>query len=161
MTRATRTAALALVILGITAVAGRTEGPAPTDMERLKGSWQMVLLERDGKLVATGTTYVTIDGPAVKTMKNGKSVETGRLALDAAVTPHHYDFTITADSAEAGRTFPGIYRLEGDTFETCVSVVHDGKRPTGFGTEPGSRTQRIVWRRIGSMLDAAALHQDK
>lgn len=146
--------AVLLVMLGAMAGPGRADDEAPSDTDRIQGSWQMVLLERDGKLVATGTAYVTIDGQAVKTMVDGKSVETGRLVLDAAPSPHRYDFTITADSSEAGRTFPGIYRLEGDTFETCVAVKHDGTRPTNFTTEPGSKTQRIVWRRIGSMLDA-------
>jgi uncharacterized protein (TIGR03067 family) len=149
-----RQATLGLVILGLVVTATSAADSPPGDLDKLRGSWQMVLLERDGALVATGTTFVTIDGAAVTTSKDGKSVETGRLALDPSTSPRRYDFTITADSTEAGRTFPGIYRLEGDTFETCVAVRHDGTRPTSFVTEPDSGTQRIVWRRIGSMLDA-------
>ena len=113
----------------------------------------MVLKERDGELLDTGTTYITFNGNTVKTIMNEKSVETGHFTLDASTSPGQYAFTIAADSDENGRTFHGIYRIKGDTFETCVNITPDGKRPTRFCTESDSGNQLIVWRKFGSVLD--------
>jgi uncharacterized protein (TIGR03067 family) len=112
----------------------------------------MVLKERDGGLLETGTTYITIQGNSVKTIKDGKSVESGQLTIDSGESPARYDLKIVADSDDIGRMFKGICRIKGNTFETCVSLNRDGNRPTRFCTEPGSGTQLVVWCKFGTVL---------
>ncbi|MFO0952966.1 MAG: TIGR03067 domain-containing protein [Isosphaeraceae bacterium] len=121
-----------------------------TDLDRLQGSWQMVLKERNGGLLETGTTSIMFKGDSVITLMNGKSVESGQMTLISG-SPAQYDFKITADSDEIGHTFQGIYRIEGDTFQTCVNLKRDGTRPSRFSTEAGSETQMVVWRKFGTI----------
>lgn len=123
-----------------------------SDLDRLQGSWQIVLQERDGELRDLGVGYITFKGKTVRTMINGKSVESGDMLLEPGESLNKYDFKITGDSAEIGKTYQGIYRLKGDTFQTCVRIKEDAKRPTKFATEPGSGHQLVVFRKLGSVL---------
>ena len=60
--------------------------------------------------------------------------------------PKAIDLTLAA-GPDKGKTFLGIYKLEGDTYTICRPVAPGKERPTAFATRPGSGLMLVVWKR--------------
>jgi uncharacterized protein (TIGR03067 family) len=60
--------------------------------------------------------------------------------------PKAIDLTLAA-GPDKGKTFLGIYKLEGDTYTICRPVDPGKERPTAFATRPGSGLMLVVWKR--------------
>ncbi len=72
------------------------------------------------------------------TSKDGKPVYAGTVRTDAKAKPATIDFAHTL-GALAGKTWQGIYALDGDTLTVCDNAADLAKaRPTAFATTPGS-----------------------
>jgi uncharacterized protein (TIGR03067 family) len=86
----------------------------------LRGTWRLVSLESGGQDVdmGLGQPWVEIDGDA---MRYGGQV-IAKLTSDAATMPKLIDLQF----ARPARVFEGIYTLEGDRLNVCLTVKLDG-----------------------------------
>lgn len=111
---------------------------APTkDIDKIQGTWVILSVETNGSLVRGDNRQdaageLTLNGNQY-TLKLGEIVNTGTFRLDSERTPKAVD-VIPGDGPNRGRTFPGIYTIEGDIMKSCFNVG-GGKRPTEFATQ--------------------------
>ena len=114
--------------------------PIKSDLELLQGAWQQVIYEKDGmkepldeqgwepKTIISGDTFTVI-------LADGSIPIKGTFKLDSSHTPKTVAFTDTFGE-DAGKTFSGIYSLDGDKFSFCVSDSGQ-EHPKEFKTMPG------------------------
>lgn len=122
--------------LGVAADNGK-EDAVKKDLAELKGTWAIISAERDGKTVTDKTVTLTFDGAGRATVKKGDAVLfKGTSNIDPTKKPKTYDVTEDSEGVTKGKTFPGIYELNGDTLRIC-SVVPEMDRPTEFASKPG------------------------
>jgi uncharacterized protein (TIGR03067 family) len=104
------------------------------DKEQLQGEWVVVLAQssgkqseriKDKKLVVKGDDWTPPSGGRLKF----------RFKLDAGKKPKQLDLMAELDGQE--QTWPGIYKIDGDTFTFCRSAGPGGERPTEFKGGPG------------------------
>ncbi len=70
--------------------------------------------------------------------RDGKDVFAGTVRMQPAATPSAIDFAHTLGALN-GKTWHGIYKLDGDTLTVCDNAADLAKaRPTAFETKPGS-----------------------
>jgi len=84
--------------------------------------------------------YAKTTGKAAKTTGNTYSYK-----LDPSKKPPEIDLTIT-DGEFKGKTFPGIYQLDGDTLKLCRAQPGQ-ERPTEFASKKGSDTIFLTLKR--------------
>jgi uncharacterized protein (TIGR03067 family) len=104
------------------------------DRELLQGTWTIKTLEIDGQAVPGGSS-IRLSGNTFVTRSMGAEYE-GTFNLDESVLPKTIDMTFTK-GPEKGNTTLGIYKLDGDTWTICLTVVAK-ERPTKFATKKGS-----------------------
>src|SRR5262249_40694117 len=66
--------------------------------------------------------------------------------VDPTMKPATIDLTVV-QGPEKGKTFRGIYAVEGDSYKICRPVKPDQARPTEFGTKADSGLMLTVWKR--------------
>lgn len=109
-------------------------------MKRLQGAWRQVGWEKDGIENPSDEKgwdpQVTFIGDAfIVRIADGTIPIKGRYKLDPTQEPKAIDITDTF-GADAGKTFLGIYTLEGDRLVFCLA--DEGQdRPTEFKTRAG------------------------
>lgn len=91
----------------------------------------------EARFVITGARYV---------VETGGVRDEGTLVIDDAVTPHTIDIVGTA-GPNAGKTIPAIFRVRGELLQLCYDVGDVPRRPTAFGTAPGSTQIMVRYRR--------------
>ena len=70
--------------------------------------------------------------------RDGKALYAGTFRLDPGTSPAAIDFE-HADGTLKGKTWKGIYTLDGDTLTICDNAANlDKGRPTAFGAKSGS-----------------------
>jgi uncharacterized protein (TIGR03067 family) len=120
--------------------------PAPSaselDLRALQGTWKQVAFEEDDNPDApdsygdTSGSLTTFRGNHFSVRGNsGQLLLEGTFALDASTTPKSIDWTDSI-GADAGKTLPAIYELEGDHFVFVAADEHL-PRPAEFRTAPG------------------------
>ncbi len=114
--------------------------PIKEEMKKLQGTWRQIAYERDGvsepldeqgwqpRTTFMGDTFVV-------TLADGSILIKGAYQLDPTRDPKTIDWTDTF-GADAGKTFPAIYALEGDRLIFCAADAGE-ERPTEFRTRPG------------------------
>ncbi len=110
------------------------------EMKKFQGTWKQIAYERDGvteprdeqgwepKVTFAGDRFIV-------TLADGSVIIKGTYRLDPTQEPKAVDWTDTF-GADAGKTFPAIYSLEGDRLVFCAADPGQ-ERPTGFTTKPG------------------------
>jgi len=89
------------------------------DRDGLQGTWAVAAAEREGKPAADLREHrLTFTGNAFTVTLKGKTVYQGTYSLDPAAKPRRIDFKNTRGSY-AGKTWLGIYELDGDTLKVC------------------------------------------
>ena len=121
------------LMIVVLAIAVGHEAVAAGDAEarkELAGTWK-------GRVDEGATGHVlTITTSHITATRDGKQdLGAGTIKLDLATKPWRMDATRTKGSPR-GRTYMGIYSLEGDTLKWCVSLP-GGKRPRDFATRDG------------------------
>jgi uncharacterized protein (TIGR03067 family) len=139
-----------LVALGVVLFASvaRAEDAARKDLEALQGEWVMAALEIDGKQVPEekirGTT-LTVKGDryTVKVKDNSHEVT---FKLDPSQKPKAIDMFLP-NGTDAPKRSPGIYKIDGDTFQLCRAQAAEQERPRDFGTWPNTGVFLVTWKR--------------
>jgi uncharacterized protein (TIGR03067 family) len=105
--------------------------------EKLQGEWQMVSAAVGGKTLdasSLGAVYVFRGNRlATRTPKQPQPVAF-EIVLDTMRTPAFIDFI--AGSAGNKTTYPGIFKIEGDTLTLCFPRGVNVDRPTEFASTP-------------------------
>ena len=133
---------LALIVFSLLAPA------PPTDLDRLQGPWVCVAMERNGKAIPPeryAGNRLIMEGERFTFKVGDRLVSQGKRRLDPTTDPAAIDDEHTAGSF-AGKSYRGIYKLEGDRFTTCNGGPGQD-RPTEFATRPGSGLLLVVYER--------------
>jgi uncharacterized protein (TIGR03067 family) len=79
--------------------------------------------------------------------EKGVTIYEGLIGVDASANPRAMDFKHKGGSSR-GKTWRGIYRIDGDTLTICDNAADVQKsRPTSFDTKPNSGRVLVVFRR--------------
>jgi len=141
------TSALCGLILGTGLVSAFAQGA--DEATRLQGTWTATQAERDGKaaedvvghrLSFTGTRFQIQS-------KDGKPLYAGTVWLDRGARAAIIDFEHT-EGALKGKTWKGIYALDGDTLRVCDNAPDLSRmRPKAFAAKSGSRYVLVTFKR--------------
>ncbi len=136
-----------LVAIAVLAVATSNARPGD-DLKDLEGKWKAVYFERDGKEVKLqNETFSTITGDKYVIKSGDNVVAAGTMKLDPSKNPKAVDITYT-DGPDKGKTFKGIYQIDGDTSKFCRAGAPDQERPTEFKTKEGSGGFIVMYKRL-------------
>jgi uncharacterized protein (TIGR03067 family) len=148
-----RVALVAAMVL-LTVAAAWARGPATTDKDALQGTWRLASAEvnkqaipldklKEGNVVIVG--ILTIKGDAYS-FRLGKTRLEFTFKVDPSAKPRAIDLT-ACEGPQKGKTYHGIYKVEGDTYTICRNVEPGKERPGDFVTRPGSGLMLTVWTR--------------
>ena len=115
---------------------------------RLEGGWTAVRAEQDAREAAEIVGHLLrFEGNTFSIREKGATIYEGTFEVDASANPRTIDFKHTGESSR-GKTWRGIYRIDGDTLTICDNAgdVQKG-RPTSFGTKPDSGRVLVVFKR--------------
>src|SRR5262245_32645451 len=136
-------ALLAVVLVGSNA----TADDAKDDLKALEGTWDLIYFERDGKEVKLQKDTKAINTGDKFVVKRGDEViAAGTMKLDPSKKPKASETTYT-EGPDKGKTFKGIYQIDGDTVKFCRAGSPDAERPTEFKTKPDSGQFVAVYKR--------------
>ena len=135
-------------LLILTPLAGAQDDPSNKDLQMLQGKWIQVSVEGEGNKLesAKDGPSVIIDGERwLELSSAGDSITS--FSIHARREPKQLDRIFSATT-----TFPGIYKLEEDTFTVAIPIMFNGKvelkRPATFATKPGDWFAVIVYKRV-------------
>ncbi len=100
------------------------------DKDKLQGEWMVVSMEVSGKQVANVKDLKVVVQDNEWTSPQGLKFT---FVIDATTSPKQLDL----QSKMGGRTWPGIYKIDGDRLTFCRSQGSGGERPTKFKGGPG------------------------
>jgi uncharacterized protein (TIGR03067 family) len=132
-----------LLGLALTLSAPATKDPPKKDLPSLVGSWIGETGIKGGKPSPPEDASMEFskDGTLIFKEK-GKEIP-GSYKMDATPFPAQLDLTLGAGGQNI--SFPGIYKIDGDTLTICFTFM--GDRPTKFESPDGSKTMLITLKR--------------
>jgi uncharacterized protein (TIGR03067 family) len=142
------TSAMYWSILGTGAVLVFAQSAEET-RKKLQGTWTATKAERDGKAAADVVGHrLSFSGNRFEIQsKDGKPLYAGTVRLDPSTKPAAIDFEHT-EGALKGKSWKGIYALDGDTLTTCDNAPDlDKGRPAAFEAKSGSGYVLIMFKR--------------
>jgi uncharacterized protein (TIGR03067 family) len=144
-----------LIVAGLLLfVSAGQAGLAQTDQERLQGTWRLVSIEANQRVMPIEEIKI---GPLAQTprlciagekylFKLGDNSTSFTFTLNPGKSPKEIDMMIVGDS-DKGKLFHGIYLLAGDTYKVCRHVQPNSARPIDFATRANSGILIITWKR--------------
>jgi uncharacterized protein (TIGR03067 family) len=138
-----------LAAAGIVGMALGSRGVAgEQDPARLEGGWTAVRAERDAREAAEIVGHLLrFEGHTFSIREKGVTIYEGTFGVDSSASPRAIDFKHTGESSR-GKTWRGIYRIDGDTLTICDNAAGVRKsRPTSFDTKPNSGRVLVVFQR--------------
>ena len=139
---------ICLLILGTWFVLSFAQA-AEKAQKNLQGSWTATKAERDGKAADDVVGHrLSFTGNRFRIQsKDGKPLYAGSVRVDPSAKPAAIDFELTEGELK-GKTWKGIYALDGDTLTTCDNAPNlDKGRPTAFEAKSGSGYVLIMFKR--------------
>jgi uncharacterized protein (TIGR03067 family) len=138
---------IAVLLLPLSGLLLADDG-AKDELAKLKGTWQRVSAEVDGKKanpMELEKTFLVVEGDRY-TLQTPDGTRKGTFKLDPSKTPRHIDI-LSASGPNKGKALLGIYELKGATLRYCVA--QPGKdRPTEFTGKAGSGCGLYVSKRM-------------
>jgi uncharacterized protein (TIGR03067 family) len=126
--------------------------PATHDRDQIKGTWQLVYAETEGKLAPVErirNVRVEIkDGTHSVYIGEERVAHDIKFAIDPRATPRTTDDTLN-EGPNAGKQIHGIYELDGDTLISCVAKAGE-ERPREFEAKAGTGHTLRVFKRVRS-----------
>lgn len=117
--------------------------------EKLQGTWVATSAQRNGKAAdeIVGHQLTFAGDKFTIAAKDGKLLYEGTIVVDTSKKPATIDFKHTTDALK-GKTWKGIFALEGDSLKTCDNAPDLTKeRPTDFAAKANSGQVAIVFKR--------------
>jgi uncharacterized protein (TIGR03067 family) len=115
--------------------------PAAEGQTKLQGTWTATKAERDGRAAedVVGNRLSFAGSRFQIHSKDGKPLYAGTVRVDPSAKPAAIDFEQT-EGALKGKTWRGIYALDGDTLTTCDNAPNlDKDRPAAFEAKRAGR----------------------
>jgi uncharacterized protein (TIGR03067 family) len=126
-----------ILAIGLVSAVAHSAEEVPT---RLQGGWTATKAERDGRAaedVVGHRLSFAGNGFQIQSM-DGTLLYAGTARVDPSAKPAAIDFDHAAGIL-TGKTWKGIYTLDGDTLTICDNAANlDKVRPTTFETTDGS-----------------------
>jgi len=113
------------------------------------GTWTATKAERDGKAADDVVGHrLSFNGNRFQILsKDGKPLYEGSVRVNPSAKPWAIDFDHTEEALK-GKTWKGIYVLDGDTLTICDNAPNlDVGRPSSFETKSGSGYELITFKR--------------
>jgi uncharacterized protein (TIGR03067 family) len=126
---------------------------AADDAKLLKGNWNVVALESEGRkapAAALKGMRWSFAGSEVQFADPGEEAGgKSSVKLDTSKSPKHIDL-VGLEGPQKGKTVQGIYKLEKDRLVICLRDAEAAKkgRPEEFSTEAGSGLGLITLERV-------------
>lgn len=117
--------------------------------KQLQGAWEATRAERDGKAAEDVVGHrLSFTGNRFQIQsRDGKTLYEGTFRVDAKTKPAAIDFEHTKGDLK-GKSWKGIYALDGDTLTTCDNAGNlDKGRPAAFEAKTGSGDVFITFKR--------------
>ena len=136
------------LLTGCTDVTQRgRENALEGDLQRLQGDWTISSEIIDGQKQPEEIrkTIMTYTGHHWVQRKDGAVVAEGSSEFRPDTKPKQIDIS-PIGGPSAGKVAPGIYRLNGDTYESCF-VLPGKERPSEFSSKPGSGHFYVIFKR--------------
>jgi uncharacterized protein (TIGR03067 family) len=137
-----------LILLGTGLVLAFAQ-PAEEAQKQLQGTWTATTAERDGQAADDVVGHrLSFTGNRFQIQsKDGKPLNAGTVRVDPSAKPAAIDFGHT-EGALKGKTWKGIYVLNGDALTTCDNAPDlDKGRPAAFEAKSGSGYVLITFKR--------------
>ena len=119
-----------------------------TEVKAFQGTWTPIKAELGGQPMPDAvlkTITLKLTGNEYDVTVTGEKPDHGTWTIDTVAKPKA--MTITGvNGPNAGKTFPSIYELEGDTLRVCYDLS-GAKRPTEFKTTPGTKLYLVTYKR--------------
>jgi uncharacterized protein (TIGR03067 family) len=138
---------LAVSLLAGCALAAR----AADDLQAMSGTWKPAKAELAGQplpppvLMAIALKMDGANYEVIVVTEKGPSPDKGTVTIDPVAKPK--GMTVTGVTGpNAGKTFPAIYELTGDTLRICYDLS-GANRPTEFKTAPGTKLYLVDYQR--------------
>src|SRR5262249_34709843 len=107
-------ASLALFTVALVGVSEAADD-AKSDLEAIQGTWELSYFEQDGKEVKLeNVTKLTVTDNKFVVKRGDETVAAGTFKFDPSKKPKASETTYT-EGPDKGKTFKGIYQIEGDT----------------------------------------------
>ena len=117
------------------------------ELARLRGTWRLVSLERDG----VATTADELKNMPLVTYKGSECYwgdNQGSLAgTVASIDPTKNPKTLAYNVNYGAGLYLGIYEIDGDTFKECLTEGSK-ERPKEFTAKAGSGNQLLIYKRV-------------
>lgn len=138
-----------VAMLGLSLVCqGIWADEAQDDLKAMQGTWELTHFERDGKEVKLQASTKAINTGDKFVVKRGDEiVAAGSFKFDATKKPKASETTYS-EGPDKGKTFKGIYQIDGDTMKFCRAGSPEDERPTEFKTKPGSKQVSAAYKRV-------------
>ncbi len=138
-----------LLVFAACSYAGK-EGAAPTDQDKVQGTWTRIFAAISGKAIPPEDIahhQLVMRGDKYTLFKEEDKVhDHGAFTLDPGKSPRAID--ITEDQGpNKGVTNRGIYLLDGDTFIVCYNLP-TMERPTEFTSKPDASIFLFIYKRV-------------
>jgi uncharacterized protein (TIGR03067 family) len=139
---------LCVPLVFVTAAAATGQLPAPTDRDRLQGTWEAVELTVQGRPVAAKGFRLQVKGDTMTITANAKGEHT--FHLDPKATPRALDLTPTTGPVKGQRTPVGIYEWDGDRLRLCLddNARREADRPKEFKSTTDKASVLAVLKRV-------------
>src|SRR5262245_37357404 len=126
---------------------GGDDAAAKTELKQLEGVWQITSGEKDGKSIdSIKRDKLTVSRDNFTVHHNGKVEFTATIKLYPNKKPKAVDLRITSEKHK-GKTVLGIYELNGDDLNLCLTGVGAKSRPTNFSAKRGTDSLAMVLNR--------------
>jgi uncharacterized protein (TIGR03067 family) len=138
------------LILGTWLVLSFAQSASAEEAQKnLQGSWTATKAERDGKPAGDVVgNRLSFTGNRFRIQsKDGKPLYAGSIRVDPSAKPAAIDFEHTQGVLK-GKTWKGIYALDGDTLTICDNAPNlDKGRPAAFEAKSGSGYVLVTFKR--------------
>ncbi len=138
------------VLAGTLAVpAGSQQSEEAAERAKLAGTWTGFVVEGRGEMPDRGPARISelvIAATVIRARDGQMNMGEGSYRMDLSAKPRTLDAHGLVGPTR-GKTYLGIYQLEGDTLRWCVANS-DKPRPTEFLTRRGHGQYLMVFRRV-------------